>query len=428
MIVYVTKNFPILISIMIQRVKESVFISETTYSVMLLVGHFIYMTPQKRLGFRLISQVHRSSRSAFLRTVAFRNIKKSLSLHSNITNPRLSVEQFKANIGSRIICIKPRVSNLEKGVLLIKYSESMSLLPFFCNMDRLLQDYTLVFEPSWSGYCTSELLHYASYTQDVFFQAKQRDDFEFLTKLNCNLKPLRMGPCDWVDPAISLPFINSDKDYDIVFNSNWSAPKRHQALFKALSKIPSTLKVALIGFEWGGRTKQDILNLAKFYNVENQIVIFEKVSFNEVMKINSSSKVAVLLSLKEGSNRAIAESLFCDTPAIVLKNHIGGIVENITPQTGKLVEESKLGSEIMDMLRSLRAYTPRDWALKNISCYETTKSLNQRLRTHALSNGEKWSIDITVKTNSPDLGYMNYVKSADCISENEVLENYMKKR
>jgi hypothetical protein len=235
-----------------------------------------------------------------------------------------------------------------------------------------------------------------------------------------------MGPCDWVDPAVASSFIGSQHKFDIVINSNWGPAKRHHVLFKALVEIPSSLRVALIGFDWEGRTKAEILDLAYYYGIEHQLSIFEKIDFAEVMKINSCSKVAVLLSLKEGSNRAISESLFCDTPAIVLRNHIGGIVENITPQTGRLVDESALGSEIMLMLGKLADYSPRKWALNNISCFESTKSMNESLKKDAIAQGYKWTKDIVTKTNSPDLRYFDNNEAAECTLENDKLEDYIR--
>jgi hypothetical protein len=146
------------------------------------------------------------------------------------------LQKFKDILGTNIICIKPRLSVAEKGVILIKYSESMPLLPFFCDMDRLLNDYTLVYEPSWSGYCTADILHFTHYKHKVFFLAKQRDDYTFLEQLKSNLIPLKMGPCDWVDPSIAEVFSGSERKFDLVLNSNWSTAKRHQVYLKQCRK------------------------------------------------------------------------------------------------------------------------------------------------------------------------------------------------
>jgi hypothetical protein len=193
-----------------------------------------------------------------------------------------------------------------------------------------------------------------------------------------------------------------------------------------MSQIPTRLEVALIGFAWGDRTKKAILDLARYYGVESQLNIFENISFDKVMEINSCSKIALLLSLKEGSNRAISEGLFCDTPAIVLSNHIGGIVENINSETGMLVNESQLKDKIPLMLENLEKYTPREWALQNISCFESTRSLNESLKEEAIRQGDTWSQDITIRTNSPNLRYLDKTESALCIAETAKIEKYIK--
>ena len=409
-----------------QKLKESLLLTESLYFIMLVSGVLFYCLRQKKLSFRFLSQVHRSSRNSIFQRAAFGFIPKLISLHRTPRDPHITEDQFRVNLGSRIMCIKPRVSNNEKGVLLIKYSESMPLLPFFCDMPRLLKDYVLVYEPSWSGYCTGDILHFACYTDDVYFLAKQKDDFQFLKALDCNLIPVDMGPCDWVNPAIAQHYLSQDKQFDIVMNSNWSTAKRHQVLFHALSCIPEKLKVALIGFEWGGRTKDEILTLARFFGVAEQLTFYEKISFEDVMKVNCQSRMAILLSLKEGSNRSISEALFCNIPAIVLENHIGGIVGNINAKTGVLVNEKSLSNEITRMLENLEKFTPLEWAQNNISCTESTRRLNSILKQRALDRGEVWSKDLIVRTNSPDLRYLDNDSAAECIQDNAGLSRYIR--
>jgi hypothetical protein len=419
------KNYLFLIS---QKTKESLLISEVIYSALLPIGVVLNTLGKKTASFKLVSQVHRSSRLPFLRSLSIPTIKKTMSAHYTPRHPNFTLDQFKNYLGKRVLCIKPHISSEEKGVLLIKYSESMPLLPYYCDMERLLKDYTLVYEPSWSGYCTTDIVHFTSYAENIFMLAKQRDDYNFLKEIDSNILPLPMGPCDWVNPKIAEPYLNSEKEFDIVLNSNWGAPKRHHVLFKALSEMSNKLRVALIGFDWGERTREDVLSLARYYNVEDQLTIFEKISFEEVMKINSKSKVALLLSLKEGSNRAIAEGLFCDTPAIVLKNHVGGIVENINEKTGRLVSESNLAIEIEDMLNDLSKYQPRTWALNNISCFASTEKLKDALKAEAVKQGRAWTQDIVVRTNSPELRYYDPSAAEQCIAEHSRLEMYISLR
>ena len=197
--------------------------------------------------------------------------------------------------------------------------------------------------------------------------------------------------------------LGSPKKFDIVVTSNWKQLKRHYVLFRALTRMRGDLRVALIGGSMDGRTADDVRRLATAYGVLDRLTFFEDISYSEVMRITCSSRISLLLSLKEGSNRAIAESMFCDVPGIVLEEHVGGIRKNIRPQTGRLVPERRLPQAIEEMLAQLDTFGPRAWALENISCTVTTDRLNAAIRTSALAQGEQWTTDIAAKTNRPEI-------------------------
>ena len=294
------------------RFQESFILTHLILSMYVLGGAICVLCGARDKAFLLFSQVHRSSRWSFLVELVESWIARNLNLHHQKPKQSISLDKFLLQLGSRIMVIKPRVSNVEPGVILIKYSETMPLLPQFFDMDKLLSDYFLVIEPSWSGYCTKDLLHYTQYARKIVVLSKQVDDFQFLQRLKSNLVPIDIGPCDWVDPSIAEPYLDSEKKFDIVMNSNWGGWKRHQVLFKSLREINEPLSVAMIGFDWGGRTRGDIEEMARYYGVLEQLVFFEKVSFEEVMKINCQSRLAILLSLKEGSNRVKPSNILAE--------------------------------------------------------------------------------------------------------------------
>jgi hypothetical protein len=131
------------------------------------------------------------------------------------------------------------------------------------------------------------------------------------------------------------------------------------------------------------------------------------------MEITCQSRISILLSLKEGSNRAITESMFCNVPVIILDEHVGGIRKNIVPQTGEIAPQKELHRVINSMLDNLTQYSPRHWALNNISCFESTKKLNSFIKEHMLKDNYYWSHDIVVHSNSPESKYVdkdNYEK------------------
>lgn len=409
--------------VLVDRIKENVFLIHVGLLLCILLGFTLAILGAKKKAFKFLSQAHRTGRHMFFKRAVEWWVIKNVDIHQVPVESYMSLADFKRCFGSRMMILKSKQSESEKGVLYVMYSELLHVIPKFMDIDKLSKDYKLVFEPSWSGYCTGSFLYYACKPFDSYFLAAQVDDYRFLQNFE-NLKACELGPCDWVDPKVAEPFLNQPKKYDIVMNSNWGAWKRHRVLFKALKKSKRDLKVALIGFDWGGRSKQDILSLAKAYGVDAQIEIFEKIPFDQVMNITCQSKLSVLLSLKEGSNRAVAESIFCDVPVIVLDNHVGGIVKNVNQYTGQLAPERNLTEVIHDILDSLDSYTPRNWGVEHIACDVSTIRLNEFLKS-TCSVEEKWTRDVVVRSNSPESKYQSIEDKERFSQENEELKKYL---
>jgi hypothetical protein len=254
----------------------------------------------------------------------------------------------------------------------------------------------------------------------------EEGDFAFLKRLGSNLVPVELGPCDWVDPDVATPHLTDQKEFDIVMNSNWAPWKRHYVLFRMLRRAQHRYSVALIGVKWGSplRTEANIRQLADYYGVGGQLTIFDDIPYEQVMEVTCKSKVSILLSLKEGSNRVIAESILCNVPVIVLANHVGGIRKNVVPETGILAPEQALGSAVAQLIES--GIQPRTWGLEHVSCLKSSERLNGILREHALSKGMPWTQDIAVRSNSPDSVYKYAADAERLLPLNEQLKNYLR--
>jgi hypothetical protein len=341
------------------------------------------------------------------------------------TSPLGAKPDLRIYFGNRLMVLKAPGADNEKGVLFVMVSTVFRLLCLSMDLGRLLDDYTLVFEPSWSGYCHSELLEFTRWSEDIFVLSAEENDFDFLKRLGSNLVPINLGPCDWVDPCVAEPYLANPKEFDIVMNSNWGPWKRHYVLFRMLRDAKHDFKrVALIGSDWGIKNRTSIERLANHYGIAKQIAIFDSIPYEQVMDITCRSKVSILLSLKEGSNRAIAESIFCNVPVVVLSNHIGGIRKNIVPETGLFAEERDLKSIILRLFES--KINPREWGLKHISCLKSTEKLNLMLRNYAIRQGRPWTQDIVVRSNSPESRYF-YGKDAERLSPwNDRLKDYLR--
>lgn len=419
-------RFKIFLSIQKQRIRESFLLIEVILSMILLAGFLSLVLRKRRRGFNLLSQVHRSTRFQPFRKWVEPFIRREITVtHSYSSNDR--AERIESDLGKRIMVLKRPGPNSERGVIYLMFNQIIANFPTLFNMDALLSRYYLVLEPSWAGYCSEIFLQYTRYKDAFFVSCPEDEDFHFLARIDTNLKPLAFGARDWVDPRLYERYSSHSgkKEFDIVMNAHWGPSKRHYVLFERLKMLPD-LKVALIGVPWEGGTLEGIKNLARYYGIEDQLTIFERIPYDEVMKITAQSKIGLLLSLKEGGNRAIPECLLCDVPAIVLTHNVGGVKKIINSQTGLHVTEDKLVWAIKHILENQKSYSPRKWALDNISCLVTTSRLNDHLRENALSRGEPWTQDIVPRTNAPESKYYHPEDAEGYKMDNLNLKEYFR--
>jgi glycosyltransferase involved in cell wall biosynthesis len=296
----------------------------------------------------------------------------------------------------------------EKGVLLLKYTAKFEVFVSLFDVERVMRDYYIVLEPCWAGYCDPSILMFVAPSHPVVVQAPDAPDFGFIRDLRSNLVPIDIGASDWVDSDLfSAEGPPVARDYDLVMVANWGRHKNHRKLFETLQHVRRRpISVLLMGFEWAGRTAKDVLDEAAAFDLRDvHIEIKEGLPAREVADHLRRSKAFVLLSEKEGSNKAIVEALFCDVPAIVYDGFIGGARNKITPQTGLLTSFEQLGPTIERMLDQHAGFSPRAWALTHTGSRNATARLNAHLKALALSRGEGWTVDIVEKVNRPNLTY-----------------------
>ena len=323
----------------------------------------------------------------------------------------------------RLILLKSAVFDetkkcIEKGVLLAKFNETFECLVKEFEISRLLDEHFLVLEPSWSGYADHRIMYWTNYADHkIIIQASELADYNFLEQLGSNLIPVRMGASDWVDHRVfkKISFLN--KKYDIIYVAAFAAYKRHHVLFKTIKKLNDTsLKIVLVGLSWNS-SRDKIEALIKYYGLTKQIDIYEDISQDDVNCLMNMSKMNILLSKKEGSNKSIFEGFFSGIPAIVLKDNIGVNKNYINRRNGLLVDEKQLGSAITILRDTWNNYDTREWALMNISTNETTNKLNNLLKTIAYENNVVWNIDIAMKVNSPEPTFFDKKIKFDTFNE-----------
>lgn len=309
----------------------------------------------------------------------------------------------------RDIIVLKEPSENEKGVILLKYAQTFDAFIYFFDAERLMQRYYFVLEPCWAGYCNSNILSWLSSRNinNTIIECFTKEDYEFIAGLQPNFIPVRLGPADWVDIDNFKPSGERHFCYDIIMVSNWASIKRHRVLFKALSKIRGRkISVLLIGYPWGGRTLQDVLDEAAIVDKKNiTIEAKENLSHSQVVKYLNMSRFFVFLTRKEGDNKALVEAMLTDVPAIVYKHTVGGAKTRINPSTGILSTYDELKANIIYMMDHHKEFSPRKWALENTGSFNSTARLNNCIKQLAKINGEFFTRDIAEKINSPNLEY-----------------------
>jgi glycosyltransferase involved in cell wall biosynthesis len=311
-----------------------------------------------------------------------------------------------------VIVLKSRKGPLEKGVILLKYGETYDGFNALFRSDLLASEYNFVLEMSWAGSCDPSYLMFINPYNYVVVEAPDREDAAFLDSLGTNLKPIDIGPGDWVDrddfQGIS---VTQRRVYDVVMIANWGPQKNHHALFSALARVRDReLRVLLIGFPWQGRTKDDILRLWRSRGGEargHRLEIAERIPHREVLGRLAQSKCSVLLSRKEGGNKAITEGFFMDVPAVVYDRIKGGARERINRHTGLLSSFRHLSDAIVYVLDHPAEFHPRQHVMDRFDSGATTLRLNEFLRALESSSGRPWTVDIAEKANKPNLCYKN---------------------
>lgn len=319
------------------------------------------------------------------------------------------------------------MSGIERGVLLISFTTSFPYYHQNLDLELLQRWFTIVLEPSWAGYCVPEILFWADGGAPVVVQATEKTDFEFIASLETNIEPVEFGASNWVDHRVFRPLVQVEKKYDAVYVGNYRPIKRHHVLFRAIKQINDPgYRVALACTPWGGGTaKQTVYDLLDHYGVRGNVDVYEGLAPAALNELLNASKVCVLLSLKEGSNRSIFEGFFANVPGIVLVNNVGMNKSYVNQQTGQLVEEGQLAKSLLHFREHWASYQPHQWAMRTISPEVTTDALASKLRELAVDRGETWTRSLRVKVNRPEVEYMENAESFP-LSTIELLELFSK--
>jgi glycosyltransferase involved in cell wall biosynthesis len=305
-----------------------------------------------------------------------------------------------------LIILKPYdPSTGERGVILLKYNVSFEEMPAVFDLASLARDYRIVLEPSTTNYIEPYFFLYACAETDVIIQCTRPEDIRFFESQNLNFHIVRRGGGDWVDTDQFRPHPSGVRDIDLVMVASWARMRRHDVLFRAVERLRDRpLRIALIGYP-EERSQQDLRAEMKRLGIDDRFEMHERIPPEQVADIVGRSKAALLLSRFEGSNKGIHEALFCGTPIIVYRHHVGMNMDYVNPRTGILADDDELADAITYMLENYTRFHPRACALEFTGYKRSTLLVNTVLRGLASEAGEPWTKDIVPKVNRPNLRY-----------------------
>jgi glycosyltransferase involved in cell wall biosynthesis len=283
----------------------------------------------------------------------------------------------------------------EKGVLYSSFEYNWMRLVVHYDARRFFDQYYLVGASSWSPMDYASLANLAGLSPDpVFIGVSNVTDVADCQVMAPAIQALPLMACDWINPAYYTPRARSEREIDILMVANWMPFKRHWLLFEALKDMRRDLRVVLIGRNGPGRTEKELRAEARAHGARQDIEYLTDVGIEEVTAHQCNARVAVLLSQREGSCVSTTECFFAGTPVAMMRDAHVGSKAYINERTGILMARRGLARTLSRFLEESDRFTPRAWAEERITCFDSSRRLNQILRAHARRSGQPWTRDI----------------------------------
>jgi glycosyltransferase involved in cell wall biosynthesis len=299
---------------------------------------------------------------------------------------------------------------IEKGAIIFKFSETFAPMYQMLDTAHLSKYFRIILEPSSVGLSSAEILvWHALCPERVIVLAPYNDDFNFLTQASRNLIPVALGPADWVNPVTFSQQEGTDKVYDAIYVANCNPIKRVDRFIRAVARVSRKrpeYRAALVCASHG-TARREILETLKWAADKADISLVPGINQRGLNTLFNQAKVNVLLSLREGANKGLAEGLFAGTPALLISECVCGNHRHITPETGLVCRDADLEETLLWFSDHYGQFNPRRWAELNISPIASTHFLSRKLEEIETAEGRIWTTDLLPKVNQPELGYLN---------------------
>lgn len=296
------------------------------------------------------------------------------------------------------LVVKPPVSPNEKGVLVVWVEYNLAALVSSSSLPRILGEYRVVYSTSWSppDFSLTWALSGENGGESYMIPSNPLDA-SWIEAIPQPVKVLPFYASHWIaDTPDFSPIPMDRRSFDLCLVANWAPFKRHWLLFRALRRLPDELRICLIGQPEGNHTVETAKGVAKAFGVRQEITWRNRLPADEVRKVQADSRAALMLSKREGSCLAIAESLMADSPVGVMADAHIGSKDFINDSTGVLLNEGSLSEDIARLLIWAREgrFSARRWASEHIEASVSLGRMNEILRQDALGRGENWTRDI----------------------------------
>jgi glycosyltransferase involved in cell wall biosynthesis len=419
-----TQRAKVVFSIIKARLREwLIFDSFIARSALALTGLMVCALAAAgvitRSGLRFLERVHRSAHSRICNRAieatlasASRSKRGRKRLHAiyeqhieqSDRDPRLAsfVDDPLRLLGSQVMVLKSSRPD-ERGVIMMGYSSIFPLFLKLFDFEQIASRYFFLIKPSWSGYCTLDVLCWCRFEFPIFVGTIEPVEEAFVRNIRVNLLPVPLASNGCIDYRVFRPLDGVEKEIDVIMVASWASFKRHDRFFEALRTLRRQghiLRATLIGYP-ADRTVDQIRDLAQYYGVLDQLELHEWLKPDEVNHHYNRAKVNLVWSRMEGVNRAIIEGMFANVPCILREGfNYGHQYAYVRPETGCYASDLELPQTLLRMVREYQRFSPREWLLGNWSCEHSARVLSQDMRRAALSLGENWTRDLAPQVSS----------------------------
>ena len=320
---------------------------------------------------------------------------------------RVADETAQPRLVKSLILKAPQGPN-EKGVLYISFELNWLRLMRHHDLAAILRDYLLVGASSSSPPDFMSLLALANLSTDpAFIQISNQRDLEWMRICAPTIVPVDIMASDWINPDLYHPRPHASRSVDLLMVAGWSRLKAHWLLFRALREMSASYRTVLVGQDMDGRTPDDVWREAKAEGVAKRIEIVRDAPPDLVTSYQCDSRASVVLSRREGASVVVTESLFADTPVVMMEGAHVGTLRYINEQTGRLTNKRNLARDLTQVVETSSDFRAREWALANVTAQHSTARLNALLEEYSRKNGKPWTKDIVPMSWRPDPVYVN---------------------